>query len=94
VNYPTSGTLADPSPSAIIKGAHHPNAAKLFMEFLSGPEYSRILTKNFEQSLRDDVPPPKGAKALSTIKVLKVKLSDIEKELPKIKQKWRDLFGS
>ncbi len=32
VNYPTSGTLAVISPSAIIKGSHSPNAAKLFMD--------------------------------------------------------------
>ena len=94
VNYPTSGTLIDPSPSAILKGAHHPNAAKLFMEFLAGPEYSKILAKNFEQPLRDDVPPPPGAKSLSDMKVLSPKLADIEKELPKIKEKWRDTFGN
>ena len=94
VKYPTSGTLIDPSPSAILKGAHHPNAAKLFMEFLAGPEYSKILAKNFEQPLRDDVPPPPGAKSLSDMKVLSPKLADIEKELPKIKEKWRDTFGN
>lgn len=93
VNYPASGTLMDPSPSAIIKGAHHPNAAKLFMDFLTGPEYSKILAKNSEQPLRDDVPPPAGAKALSDMKVLTVQLSDIEKQLPKVKEKWRDTFG-
>ena len=94
VNYPTSGTLMDPSPSAILKGAHHPNAAKLFMEFLTGPEYSQILAKNSEQPLRDDVPPPPGAKPLSEMKVLSPKLADIEKALPKIKEKWRDTFGN
>jgi iron(III) transport system substrate-binding protein len=94
VNYPTSGTLFDPSPSAILKGSHHPNTAKLFMEFLAGPEYSKILAKNFEQPLRDDVPPPPGAKSLSDMKAFTVKLSDIEKALPKIKEKWRDTFGN
>jgi iron(III) transport system substrate-binding protein len=94
VNYPTSGTLIDPSPSAILKGSHHPNAAKLFLEFLTGPEYSKILAENFEQPLRDDVPPPPGAKPLSEMKVLSPKLADIEKDLPKIKEKWRDTFGN
>lgn len=94
VNYPTSGTLIDPSPSAIIKGAHHPNAAKLFLEFLTSQEYSKILAKNFEQPLRDDVPPPPGAKPLSEMKVLSPKLAEIEKDLPKIKEKWRDTFGN
>jgi len=94
VNYPTSGTLMDPSPSAIIKGAHHPNAAKLFMEFLTSKDYSEILAKNSEQPLRDDVPPPPGAKSLSDVKVISPKLADIEKDLPKIKEKWRDTFGN
>jgi iron(III) transport system substrate-binding protein len=94
VNYPTSGSLIDPSPSAIIKGAHHPNAAKLFLEFLTGPEYSKILAKNFEQPLRDDVPPPPGAKPLSEMKVVSPKVAEIEQDLPKIKEKWRDTFGN
>jgi iron(III) transport system substrate-binding protein len=94
VNYPTSGTLMDPSPSAILKGAHHPNAAKLFMEFLTSKDYSEILAKNSEQPLRDDVPPPPGAKSLSDVKVISPKLADIEKDLPKIKEKWRDTFGN
>jgi hypothetical protein len=44
--------------------------------------------------LRDDVPPPPGAKSLSDMKAFTVKLSDIEKALPKIKEKWRDTFGN
>ena len=93
VNYPTSGTLVDLSPSAIIKGSHNPNAGKLFMEFLAGPEYSRILADGFEQPLRTDVPPPKGAKSLAEIKTFSPSVADIEKQLPLNKQKWRDTFN-
>ena len=93
VNYATSFTLADPSPSAILKGSRSPNAAKLFMEFLTGPEYSKILTANFEQSLRADVPPPRGAKSLTELTVFIPALANIEKELPGNKARWRDTFG-
>ena len=93
VNYPTSGTLVDLSPSAIIKGSHNPNAGKLFLEFLAGPEYSRILADGFEQPLRTDVPPPKGAKSLAEIKTFSPSVADIEKQLPLNKQKWRDTFN-
>lgn len=93
VNYPTSGTLSVPSPSAIIKGCKSPNAAKLFMEFLAGPEYSKILADNFEQPLRPDVPPPKGAKSLAEIKLITPTLDEIEKMLPANKQKWKDTFS-
>ena len=45
----TSGTLAVMSPSGIIKGCKSPNCAKLFLEFLCGPEYSSFLAEAFEQ---------------------------------------------
>ena len=47
VNYPTGGTLVDYSPTAIIKGAKNPNAAKLWMEFLASKEFSQVLADEF-----------------------------------------------
>ncbi len=93
VNYPTSGTLAVYSPSAVIKGSNSPNAAKLFMEFLAGPEYSKILADAFEQPLRPEVPPPNGAKSLADIKLIAPTLAEIEKALPANKEKWKDTFS-
>jgi iron(III) transport system substrate-binding protein len=93
VNYPASGTLVDLSPSCILKGSKNPNAAKLFMEFLAGVEYSRILAKSFEQPLRTDVAPPAGAKPLADLTMLSPTPAQIEKELPVNQRKWRDTFG-
>ena len=93
VVYPASGTLMVISPSGIIKGTSHPNAAKLFMEFLAGPEYSKILVENFEQPLRADVPPAPGGKSLADMKLFAPTAEQIEKELPANKAKWRDTFG-
>ncbi|WP_158746252.1 ABC transporter substrate-binding protein [Acidisphaera sp. L21] len=92
VNYPPSGMLVDLSPSAIIKGSKNPNAAKLFIEFLASAEYSQILADAFEQPLRDDVSPPKGAKSLTDVKFFSPTPEEIEKQLPANKQKWRDTF--
>lgn len=93
VNYPTSGTLASPSPTAILKGSSSPNAAKLFVDFLAGPEYSKILSDNFEQPLRTDSQPPPGAKSLADISTFSPDLAKIEQELGPNKEKWRDTFG-
>jgi iron(III) transport system substrate-binding protein len=93
VNYAASGTLMVISPSAIIKGTPHPNAAKLFMEFLDGPEYSKILAENFEQPLRPDVEPPKGAKSLADLTLFAPTAEQISEKLPPNKAKWRDTFG-
>jgi iron(III) transport system substrate-binding protein len=93
VNYPTSGTLASPSPSTIIKGSRNPNAAKLFMNFLAGPEYSAILSENFEQPMRADVPPPKGAKSIADLNIFAPTIDQIGQQLPPGKERWRDTFG-
>ena len=81
------------SPSGIIKGSQNPNAAKLFMEFLDGPEYSKILAENFEQPLRPDVPPAAGAKPLAELKLFTPTADEITKKLPPNKEKWNDTFG-
>ncbi len=93
VVYPASGTLVVPSPTAIIKGCKSPNAAKLFLDFVCGPEYSKILADEFEQPLRGDVPVPKGAQSLSDVKVISPGLDTIQSMLPDAKKRWKDTFS-
>ena len=89
---PASGTVLVLSPSAILARTRNPNAAKLFMEFLAGPEYSRLLTDMSELPLRPDVPPPAGALPLGDMSVLSPTIAEIEQQLPVNKQKWHDTF--
>ncbi|PWC29610.1 ABC transporter substrate-binding protein [Teichococcus aestuarii] len=91
--YPTDGTVVVPSPSCIQKNAPHPNAAKLFMEFATGPEYFRVTRKYFSESLRGDVPPPEGAKPLESIKIIMPTPQEIETGVTEVKEQWRDTFG-
>lgn len=91
--YPSDGTVVIPSPSCIQKNAPHPNAAKLFMEYATGPEYFRVTRQLFGESLRDDVPPPEGAKPLDQVKVISPTPQDAEKGVPEVKELWRDTFG-
>ncbi len=93
VNYPTSGTLVVPSATTIIAGCRSPNAAKLFLDFACGPEYSHILAENFEVPLRTDVAPPKGVIALAGLKTLSPTLDEVEAMLPDAKAKWKDTFS-
>jgi iron(III) transport system substrate-binding protein len=91
--YPTDGTVVVPSPSCIQKNAPHPNAAKLFMEYATGPEYFQVTRRTFGESLRADVPPPEGAKPLDQVKVITPTPEDIETGVPEVKESWRDTFG-
>lgn len=93
VVYPASGTLVVPSPVGVIKGCKSPNAGKLFLDFVCGPEYSKILAAEFEQPLRGDVAVPKGAQSLSEVKVVSPSLEEIQKMLPEAKSRWKETFS-
>lgn len=91
--YPTDGTVVVPSPSSIQKNAPHPNAAKLFMEFCTGPDYFRVTREFYNESLRADVPPPQGSKPLDAVKLLIPTPQEIETGVPEVKEQWRETFG-
>lgn len=91
--YPTDGTVATPAPTAIMEKAPHPNAARLFMEFATGPAYSRVIRLFYTESIRPDVPAPEGSRPLDEIKLVAPSLAEQEKGVPEILELWRDTFG-
>ena len=94
VNYPTDGSILIISPSAIVKGTKHPNAAKLFMEYLLSVEASKINAKHFAIPLRPEVPSPPGAKPISEIKTIRPTVAEIAEGIPDVIEQWRDTFGN
>ena len=94
VNYPTDGSVLIISPSAIMKGNKHPNAAKLFMEYLYSVEAAKINAKHFGIPMRPEVPSPPGAKPMSQIKVIKPTAAEVDKGIPEVIEQWRDTFGN
>jgi iron(III) transport system substrate-binding protein len=93
VIYPSDGTVVAVGCVCILKDAPHPNAAKLFMNFLMSKEYSELVTKYYEQPLRGDVK-PSGVKEVSDIQTIAPASAEIQKEIPEIITKWRDSFGA
>lgn len=91
--YPTDGTVLIIAPSAIMKGVKHPNAAKLFMEYLLTPEASKIWVGHFNESMRPEITPPTGVKAAKDVKIIRPSLDEITKEIPEVIKQWRDTFG-
>jgi iron(III) transport system substrate-binding protein len=93
VIYPTDGTVVAIGSSGILQNAPHPNAARLFMNFLTSKEYAEVLAEYNEQPLRGDVL-VKGAKALPEMKPIILSTEKIKVGIPTIKTKWRDEFGA
>lgn len=92
--YPSDGAVLIISPSAIVKGTKHPNAAKLFMEYLYSKEASEIDVKHFTLPMRPEVPVGKGMKPMKDVKAIKPTVAQIDKGIPEAIEDWRDTFGN
>jgi iron(III) transport system substrate-binding protein len=91
--YPTDGTVLIIAPSGIMKGAKHPNAARLFMEYLLSAEASRIWVEHFNESLRPEVTPPARVTSAKDVKTIRPSADEITKGIPEVIRQWRDTFG-
>jgi iron(III) transport system substrate-binding protein len=94
ISYPADGSVLIIAPSAIMKGTKHPNAAKLFMEYLYSVEAAKINAKHFGIPLRPEVPAPPGAKPISEVKTVRPTVAEIDKGIPEVIEQWRDTFGN
>jgi iron(III) transport system substrate-binding protein len=94
VVHPSDGLFVCIAPSAIPANAPHPNAARLFMEWLLGEHYSRMIASDGSEPLRDGVPPRPDEPPLSTQKILSLTVDEIRKDVPEVIEQWRDTFGS
>jgi iron(III) transport system substrate-binding protein len=91
--YPTDGTVLIIAPSGIMKGVKHPNAARLFMEYLMTPEASTVWVHHFNESIRAEVSSLAGAKAAKDVKTIRPTIEEITKGIPEVIKQWRDTFG-
>jgi iron(III) transport system substrate-binding protein len=92
--YPEDGTVLCVGPSAIIASAPHPNAAKLFLEWLLSPEYADASREWALEPVRADAEPLPGMKRLVDIKTMTVSAAEITRELPSAIEQWRETFGN
>ncbi|HEX2727598.1 MAG TPA: extracellular solute-binding protein [Beijerinckiaceae bacterium] len=95
--YPVEGVPLSASPVAILKGAPHPNAARLFVDYILSREGQQIFVsevmKNY--SLRKDMETLPGQKPLSDIKPLTpTDLADYEKFVASFPDHYNELFKS
>jgi iron(III) transport system substrate-binding protein len=91
--YPSDGTVLIIAPSGIMKGVKHPNAARLFMEYLLSAEASQVWVDHFNESLRPEISPSRGAKAAKDVKTIRPTVEEITRGIPEVIKQWRDTFG-
>jgi iron(III) transport system substrate-binding protein len=93
--YPSEGMPLTLAPVGIIAGAPHPNAARLFIDFILSQEGQRLLDTELYgmYSMRPDVPPPAGQKPLAEAHpLLPTDLDDYLKASAAFPQHFDELF--
>jgi iron(III) transport system substrate-binding protein len=89
---PAEGAIQVPSPTAIVKGSPHPNAAKLFAQFNLLPEIQHKFTEEGHHSPRVDVQPPPGLPALGVLRLYPIDYDWIEANTRQLKTKFAEIF--
>jgi iron(III) transport system substrate-binding protein len=93
--YPKEGTPFVTSPTAIFKDAPHPNAARVFQNFLyTAPVQQLIVNEGGNRSLHPDVKEPADRTPLARIKLLPDDAQGMLPQVNDIKKKYTTLFGN
>ncbi len=95
VIYATDGSPLIISPSAVMKNAPNPNAARLFQNFLFTAEGQQYLVDvGFMRSFHPQVKPRAGVPLLTEVKVMKEDAAAVVDQVEAIKERYRKLFGT
>jgi iron(III) transport system substrate-binding protein len=90
--YPADGTFIIPSPTAVIKGSPHPNAAKVFANFMLSDAAQKLFPANGGYSARVDIGPPADSPALKDVKPMPIDYGQIEKDSVSVKRQFNEIF--
>lgn len=93
--YPKEGVPLVVSPTAIAKDAPHPNAARLFTEFIFMREAQQVLAdKEGLYTGHPEVTYPKDKPRLKELKLLSVEAEELDKRNAEIKKRFIEFFGA
>ena len=95
VIYPSEGTPFVNSPSAIFREAPHPNAARVFENFIfTAPAQQLLVNTGGLRSVHPDVKEPAGRVPLAQIKTLPDDPAGMLPQVADIKKRYTAIFGN
>ncbi|HWI64525.1 MAG TPA: ABC transporter substrate-binding protein [Symbiobacteriaceae bacterium] len=93
VVYPAEGTSNVPDAISIIKGAKHPNNAKIFVDFMVSKELQENVVKTLNRrSVRTDVAPTPGLADIKSIKFIKYDMNWAATQREKVLETWKGII--
>jgi iron(III) transport system substrate-binding protein len=94
ISYPADGCSLCVAPSAIPAAAPHPNAARLFLNWMLGADYAQQAIERGSEPSRPGLTLPPGRRSLETLSVMRLSVAEIRAGVPEVIEQWRDTFGS
>jgi iron(III) transport system substrate-binding protein len=91
--FPEEGLPFVSSANAILAKAPHPNAAKVFTDFLFDKDGQQVLADDGLYVPNEAVTYPKDKRPLKELKLIKVEPDEMQKRDDEVKKKFRELFG-
>ena len=89
---PTSGAVPFYFAAGVLKNAKHPNAARLYLEYLLDQGQDVIISRG-EYSMRNNAPAPKGLPPLDKVKFINFDLKKALADQKKLIAWWQDVTG-
>ena len=90
---PASGAMMQVDGIAITKGASHPNAARLFMDFTMSPEGAAIVADNGDYPAGSDSIIPTGFPPRSSLKIIGGGPADLIRDRQAVIDWWKGAMG-
>jgi iron(III) transport system substrate-binding protein len=91
--YPADGATLCLGPSSVMASAPHPNAARLFMEWLMSDAFSKFSVANHGDPVHPGFALTSGQKPLDQVPLMSLSVQEVAKGIPDIIEQWRDTFG-
>ena len=89
---PASGAVPFYFSAGVLKNARHPNAAKLYIEYMLSEGQDLIISRG-EYSLRNGSPAPNGLPPLDKVKLMPLDLKKALADQKKLIAWWQDVTG-
>ena len=89
---PASGAVPFYFSAGVLKNARHPNAAKLYIEYMLSEGQDLIISRG-EYSLRNGAPAPQGLPPLDKVKLMPLDLKKALADQKKLIAWWQDVTG-
>jgi iron(III) transport system substrate-binding protein len=91
--YPAEGTATIPDSAAVIKGAKHPQNARVFMDWLFSKSGQQVAVTLGLRPVRSDVTPPEGLVALDKVKLINLDIPWASSKRQDILTAWQDVIS-